>query len=298
MSRRRTPASPNNPYAVPAAAGAPPPRRQSRFANTADADVAARQGGSNGQSDDSSFLSALNSLIESFHRWWRSLSSSRQSRALQEEPTDSATRGIDALRVLQGTHYTDPAHEHLLREVWALLGRGKPYERTSAKWGDVGFQGKDPATDFRGQGLLGLQNILFLARAHKEDCLRMLEQHSAGFPFALAVINISSFLMDVLGKYPGAVGNWLFVPPAPGVVCDPVAVFNHLFAGVFLEFEHFYAAQIREYMGAGGNPAFVIMQFNPIREKFASRLEQAVGTGTFQTTSVAAAVRAAAPEGS
>jgi len=32
--------------------------------------------------------------------------------------------------------------------------------RVSSNWKDLGFQGEDPKTDFRGMGLLGLENLL------------------------------------------------------------------------------------------------------------------------------------------
>ena len=51
------------------------------------------------------------------------------------------------------------------------------------------FLGDDPATDFRGMGLLGLQQLLFYAQFDVESCLRVfsLALHPAiGFPFAIA----------------------------------------------------------------------------------------------------------------
>jgi len=33
-------------------------------------------------------------------------------------------------------------------------------ERISAQWTVIGFQGSDPATDFRGMGVLGLLNLV------------------------------------------------------------------------------------------------------------------------------------------
>jgi hypothetical protein len=33
-------------------------------------------------------------------------------------------------------------------------------ERISDHWAELGFQGKDPATDFRGMGVLGLDQLL------------------------------------------------------------------------------------------------------------------------------------------
>jgi len=33
-------------------------------------------------------------------------------------------------------------------------------DRITNQWGEIGFQGKDPMTDFRGMGMLGLDNLL------------------------------------------------------------------------------------------------------------------------------------------
>eukprot|EP00038_Savillea_parva_P009587 m.184554 g.184554 ORF g.184554 m.184554 type:complete len:285 (+) comp16169_c0_seq1:50-904(+) len=280
-----------NRRAKPAAAAAAPKRH--RFSNTADAGVEARQ---EKDAEEAGILAAITAWFEGLSKWWRSLSSTRQARALQEPPTPAATRGIDALQRAKATTYSDGTHEALLRELWQLLGTGAPYQRISPNWSDIGFQGKDPATDFRGQGLLGLQNILFVVRNHTEACRRMVQQHSAGFPFAIAVINISLYLTQLINKYPGAVGNWLFVDPAPGNPCNPLAVFNELFARVFLDFERYYDQAVKDYLAAGGNPGFVIMQFNPIKDKFNEVLERDIESGTFQTTMVAQAVQAAAGE--
>ena len=35
-------------------------------------------------------------------------------------------------------------------------------ERITKQWGDIGFQGKDPQTDFRGMGMLGLTHSWFI----------------------------------------------------------------------------------------------------------------------------------------
>jgi len=35
------------------------------------------------------------------------------------------------------------------------------YQRLSEKWIDIGFQGVDPVTDFRGSGILGLENLYY-----------------------------------------------------------------------------------------------------------------------------------------
>jgi hypothetical protein len=63
----------------------------------------------------------------------------------------------------------NPAHERWLAELWELtlpLGPSKqqPSARVSKDWGALGFQGDDPASDFRGMGVLGLRNLIEFAR--------------------------------------------------------------------------------------------------------------------------------------
>jgi hypothetical protein len=56
---------------------------------------------------------------------------------------------------------TLPDHETKLMKLWRnLLPDRKLTERKTMEWVDIGFQGKDPATDFRGVGILGLEQLL------------------------------------------------------------------------------------------------------------------------------------------
>lgn len=49
----------------------------------------------------------------------------------------------------------------LFPQLWGLLMPNIKLEsRITKQWGDIGFQGDDPKTDFRGMGLLGLVNLL------------------------------------------------------------------------------------------------------------------------------------------
>ena len=49
----------------------------------------------------------------------------------------------------------------MFMQLWNLL---MPHEKLKARitkqWCDIGFQGDDPKTDFRGMGMLGLANLL------------------------------------------------------------------------------------------------------------------------------------------
>lgn len=48
------------------------------------------------------------------------------------------------------------AHEDLLLELWNNAGIGELEGRKSKQWQELGFQGNDPASDFRGGGILSL----------------------------------------------------------------------------------------------------------------------------------------------
>eukprot|EP00892_Ulva_mutabilis_P008223 jgi/Ulvmu1/5773/UM025_0027.1 len=73
--------------------------------------------------------------------------------------------------------------------------------RLGAHWERLGFQGSDPATDFRGAGLLSLVHMLALF-VHDQENARMIfraSQGPTGFPFALVSIHISKWASDLLG---------------------------------------------------------------------------------------------------
>jgi hypothetical protein len=59
-------------------------------------------------------------------------------------------------------------HEQHLQELWQGMMPGTQLkERISKQWQDLGFQGNNPATDFRGMGILGLKCMLYpLIRSH------------------------------------------------------------------------------------------------------------------------------------
>ena len=59
-------------------------------------------------------------------------------------------------------------HRTLLEQYWrATTGEPLPAP-TGPHWQRLGFQGDDPATDFRGMGVLGLHQLLYLATHHPE----------------------------------------------------------------------------------------------------------------------------------
>lgn len=93
-------------------------------------------------------------------------------------------------------------HEKELMKLWELI---KPNEnlksRRSNQWQDIGFQGDDPATDFRGMGILGLEQLIFFAQYDHENalhCLRISLHPRIGFPFAVCGITVTALVKELL----------------------------------------------------------------------------------------------------
>ena len=66
------------------------------------------------------------------------------------------------------------AAQDALQTLWHAAFPGHPWEGLQAeRWVDMGWQRNDPSSDFRGAGLIALQNHLFMAQvrfAHLMPC--------------------------------------------------------------------------------------------------------------------------------
>merc|ERR1711939_816863 len=103
--------------------------------------------------------------------------------------------------------------------------------RFTKAWGRLGFQGKDPATDFRGTGALGLETLHYLSVRHTNSAQAILEHDENGcFPLALAAISITATLMDLLQQHP-VLTSCVFRNAACAT-----ANFCELFAMIFIDF--------------------------------------------------------------
>ncbi|KAI3972358.1 hypothetical protein MKW92_007484 [Papaver armeniacum] len=95
-------------------------------------------------------------------------------------------------------------HQETLRALWDASYPGEElHGLVSEQWKDMGWQGKDPSTDFRGGGFISLENLLFFARSYKksfQDLLRKQEGDRAmwEYPFAVAGVNITFMLTQML----------------------------------------------------------------------------------------------------
>lgn len=96
-----------------------------------------------------------------------------------------------------------PEHEAMLIQLWNNLCPGEKLEnRFSKQWQKIGFQGKDPATDFRGMGILSLDMLLYFSKNHSKESrkcmIRAQEDEVSWFSWAIAGINIASLVFDLL----------------------------------------------------------------------------------------------------
>ena len=89
--------------------------------------------------------------------------------------------------------------------LWSdLQGENQLTDRISKQWVDIGFQGADPATDFRGAGILGLDQLLAISDLDSTYRFRALEMFKDSrneehwYFFACAGINMSDCLLDLL----------------------------------------------------------------------------------------------------
>lgn len=169
-------------------------------------------------------------------------------------------------------------HEELLLKLWEELRPDAPLSgRISKQWCEIGFQGSDPKTDFRGMGLLGLRNLLFFAEHDKAAALQMLndslqpkhneenpedwEQKNAdkaiGYSFAIVGINITDLAHSLLMS--GALKTHLY-NVAPEM--SNLQHFQQTFCFLMQEFHRFWVEE---------DPSD-IMEFNRVRAKFQRRI--------------------------
>lgn len=101
---------------------------------------------------------------------------------------------VDEMRLIPYDS-TNSLHENKVMEIWNnLMPDTKLEARITKQWQDIGFQGDDPSTDFRGMGVLALENLLYFTREYAGTARHLLShsQHPKyGYTLAVVGINIS-----------------------------------------------------------------------------------------------------------
>ncbi|XP_055541793.1 ELMO domain-containing protein 2 isoform X2 [Wyeomyia smithii] len=131
----------------------------------------------------------------------------------------------------------DAGHEAKLISLWKLLmGEDKLKNRVSEQWQDIGFQGDDPKTDFRGMGMLGLDNLVFFSREYNGTARHLLSHShhpTRGYFFAIVGINLTSMAYHLLTS--GAARNHFYNQPR--LTMD---AFHQFYCYLFFEFDRYW----------------------------------------------------------
>lgn len=165
---------------------------------------------------------------------------------------------VDEIRLIQYDP-TNPMHEEKLMAVWRNLMPDVPLEaRITKQWQDIGFQGDDPYTDFRGMGLLGLENLLFFTREYAGTARHLLShsQHPRyGYTLAVVSINISHMAWRLLmdGRAKSHFYNISRIYGYPSL-----EHFHQFYCYLLFEFDMYWMKTKPENL----------MQFNIVHEKF------------------------------
>ncbi|XAR55481.1 hypothetical protein NMG60_11035559 [Bertholletia excelsa] len=98
-------------------------------------------------------------------------------------------------------------HQEALKELWyAAFPNVALSGLISEQWKEMGWQGPNPSTDFRGCGFISLENLLFFSRNYPTCFHRLLFKQGGKraiweYPFAVAGINVSFMLIQMLDLY-------------------------------------------------------------------------------------------------
>lgn len=167
---------------------------------------------------------------------------------------------IESLRTVKFDS-ENPDHEKKLLHLWqALMPEEKLVNRVSKQWQDIGFQGEDPKTDFRGMGILGLENLLFFVTEYRSAAQHVLS-HSHhpvyGYCFAIVGINLTSMALQLVRN--GDAKTYFYNTSK----CLPtIRLFHQFYSYLFYEFDRFWLES---------KPAD-IMEFPSIKLKFENNI--------------------------
>ncbi|KAG8253965.1 ELMO domain-containing protein 2-like [Homalodisca vitripennis] len=166
---------------------------------------------------------------------------------------------IESLRLTQFDS-EDESHEEKLMKLWNKLKPDEPLtSRTSKQWREIGFQGDDPKTDFRGMGILGLDNLIYFAEEYPGPAGHVLS-HSLhpkyGYDFAIVGINLTSMAYHLFKDGAAKTHVYNATKSLPSI-----RIFHQFYCYLFYEFDRFWLQSKPN-----------IMEFSFIREKFENNI--------------------------
>lgn len=156
----------------------------------------------------------------------------------------------------------NPDHEEKLMQLWGFLMPDVKLEsRLSKQWTDVGFQGDDPKTDFRGMGMLGLNQLLYISTKYTPLSRQILSKShhpTYGFSYAIVGINLTSVLYELLKKETLRTHFYNIKDDKPSL-----HDFHELYCYMFREFVTFWFNKKPKD----------IMEFGRLRDKFKKKIK-------------------------
>ncbi|KAI3472410.1 hypothetical protein Pfo_029531 [Paulownia fortunei] len=159
-------------------------------------------------------------------------------------------------------------HQDALRQLWRLSYPDRQLPSLKSEvWKDMGWQGSDPSTDFRGGGFISLENLIFFAKTYPEAFQNLLHKRDGDrseweYPFAVAGINISFMLvqmLDLQSGNPSTMAGHRFLE----LLSQDEMAFDNLFCVAFKLLDAQWLAKRASYM-----------EFNDVLKSTRSQLER------------------------
>jgi len=103
---------------------------------------------------------------------------------------------------LSKVQLTSDEDAFLLEATWKLL-KSSPFNRYGQHWVEIGFQGRDPATDLRSTGVLSLLMIYMLGQRFPKYFKKVYSSSTDcifEFPFAISLVKITGAYVKLLKK--------------------------------------------------------------------------------------------------
>ncbi|XP_044498005.1 ELMO domain-containing protein A-like isoform X2 [Mangifera indica] len=159
-------------------------------------------------------------------------------------------------------------HQDELKQLWRLAYPGRDLPALKSElWKEMGWQGTDPSTDFRGGGFISLENLIFFAKNYPDSFQRLLHKKDGAraeweYPFAVAGINISFMLIQMLDLQSGKPSSLAGIRFLKLLKEDEMA-FDNLYCVAFQMMDAQWLAKRASYM-----------EFNEILKSTRTQLER------------------------
>ncbi|EDV25094.1 uncharacterized protein TRIADDRAFT_26054 [Trichoplax adhaerens] len=174
----------------------------------------------------------------------------------------------DHVETIRSTTYdsNNKQHETMLMKLWDLLCPDNQLEqRISPQWTEIGFQGSNPETDFRGMGLLGLEQLVYFTENYTQVARKILSHsHHPTYGYSMAIVGIHLTNM----AYSLLVSNALKPHFYYSNVSATLDEFHKVYCYLIVEFDSFWRSEKPEN----------ILIFNEIKEKFRLKTLQKLKT--------------------